>query len=235
MQKRILLSLSQSLTLYLTLSFAFTSALALLLPLSAQTAEAAQPQLKRSVVLDNLSSPWDIAFTPDGVMFFTEKCRGLSVRQPNGKVAFLFGEEGAALPAKDLFCEGQSGITGVTLDPDFNKNRTLYVYMSSNLSKNPRTNRVVRLKVDENFSRVSERKDIITDIDYKNVGNAWGGPGAHSGGRLRFGPDGFLYVPTGDNHNGPLPQDPRRLGGKVLRVNRDGKAAPGNKTPEGGD
>jgi aldose sugar dehydrogenase len=59
--------------------------------------------------------------------------------------------------------------------------------------------------------------------------------GAHSGGRIRFGADGFLYVTTGDNHNGPLPQDLTKLGGKVLRVDRHGNAAPGNQTPAGGD
>ena len=46
---------------------------------------------------------------------------------------------------------------------------------------------------------------------------------------------GFLYVTTGDNHNPPLPQDLSHLGGKVLRVDRNGAAAPGNNTPAGGD
>jgi glucose/arabinose dehydrogenase len=58
----------------------------------------------------------------------------------------------------------------------------------------------------------------------------------HSGGRIRFSPfDGFLYVTTGDNHNGPLPQDLNRLGGKILRIDRDGKAAAGSNSPAGGD
>jgi glucose/arabinose dehydrogenase len=64
----------------------------------------------------------------------------------------------------------------------------------------------------------------------------WGGAGAHSGGRIRFSPfDGYLYVTTGDNHNGPLPQDLTRLGGKVLWIDRDGNPAPDNQTPSGGD
>ncbi len=107
--------------------------------------------------------------------------------------------------------------------------------MASNLTTNPRTNRVVRLTLSADNMSASNRTDIITDIAFKDVGNGVGGAGAHSGGRLRFGPDRFLYVTTGDNHNATLPQDLTRLGGKVLRVDRNGAAAPGNNTPAGGD
>jgi len=72
---------------------------------------------------------------------------------------------------------------------------------------------------------VSARTDIVTDIPFKHAANAVGGAGAHSGGRLRFGPDGFLSITTGDNHQPTLPQDLTRLGGKVLRVDRDGQPA----------
>ena len=101
---------------------------------------------------------------------------------------------------------------------------------------NATTNRVVRLTVNTEYTTVSHRQDIVTDIAYKKSFNFWGGAGAHSGGRIRFSPvDSFLYVATGDNHDGPLPQDLTRLGGKTLRIDRNGKAAPGNKTPTGGD
>ncbi len=82
---------------------------------------------------------------------------------------------------------------------------------------------------------MADRTDIVTGINYKRRSMKVGGPGAHSGVRIRIGPDKFLYIPTGDNDEGILPQDLTRLGGKVLRVDRDGKAAPGNKTPKGGD
>src|SRR5687767_4445213 len=122
------------------------------------------PVLTRTVVLQGLNNPWDIAVAPDGSMFFTEKCRGLSVRHPTGAVTRLFGTSGSALVAPDLACVGQSGVHGVALDPAFATNRTLYVYMLSTLSTSPRTNRVVRLVLDAGYTTASNRTDIITDI-----------------------------------------------------------------------
>lgn len=197
--------------------------------------DGSEPRLNRTTVLSGLSNPWDLAFTPDGAMLFTEKCRGLSVRLADGKVRHLFGASGAALEAGDLFCQGQSGMLGVAVDPEFKDNRYAYVYMASNLNST-KTNRVVRITVDEGYIRVGRRLDIVTDIPFKLSANFWGRSGAHSGGRIRFSPaDGFLYVTTGDNHNGPLPQDLARLGGKTLRIDRNGAAAKGNLTPSGGD
>ena len=194
------------------------------------------PTLTRTTVVSGLQNPWDLAFTPDGTMLYTEKCRGLSARFANGTTVRLFGTAGSSLVAPDLFCEGQSGVHGVAVDPDFaTGSRYVYVFMASNLTTNPRTNRVVRLQLSPDMMSASNRTDIITDIAFKDVGNGVGGSGAHSGGRVRFGPDRYLYVTSGDNHNATLPQDLSRLGGKVLRVDRNGVAAPGNNTPAGGD
>jgi aldose sugar dehydrogenase len=126
---------------------------------------------------------------------------------------------------------------GVAVDPDFASNRFVYVYSSSNLN-DKLVNRVMRFKVDESFSDVSDRTDIVGDIGYKPKAtkHPFGGPGAHNGGRIRFNPaDGFLYVTTGDNHMGFAPQSPTYIAGKVLRIDRDGKAAPGNNPPAGFD
>jgi len=194
----------------------------------------AVPGLRRQTVLSNLQAPWDLAFLSNGTMFFTEKCRGLSVRLPSGTVRRLFGTSGSAVVPSDFFCRGQSGMHGVAVDPDFANNRRIYVYMPSRRS-NPATNRVVRLAVSEDFRRVSSRTDIVTDIPFKNVQNSHGAAGSHSGGRLRFGPDGFLYVTSGDNHNGTVPQDLQGLGGKVLRVTRAGAPALDNNSPAGAD
>jgi glucose/arabinose dehydrogenase len=202
--------------------------------------QAAAPALSHTPVLTKLESPWDMAFLPDGTMFFTEKCHGLSVRQPGGNVVKLLGmkdAKGYASSAGDLFCEGQAGMMGVAVDPNFASNRFIYVSSTSSLTA-PGTNRVLRLKVNGNATGVSERVDIVTDIPYKPRASdhPFGGPGAHNGGRLRFSPgDGYLYVTTGDTHNGEVPQSPTRIGGKVLRIDRDGKAPPGNGAPAGFD
>ena len=190
-------------------------------------------RLTRTVIMTGLAEPWDLAFAPGGAMLYTEKCRGLSVRKLDGAIHHLFGVRGAALVAGDFFCRGQSGMLGVALDPAFDDNRQVYIYMASDLG---RTNRVVRLTIDKDYTRVSNRKDIVTDIPFKRSFNRWGGAGAHSGGRIRFSPvDGYLYVTTGDNHEGPLPQNLKRLGGKVLRIDRDGRPAKGNNPPPGAD
>ena len=209
------------------------------MPATAQNTSAAParaPALQVTEVMSGLRSPWDIAFAPGGAMLFTEKCHGLSVRLPDGSVRRLFGNgpEYAVLAA-DLFCQSQSGVHGIAVDPGFASGRRfVYLYSASNLSKEPRANRVVRLAVAADWSRVSDRTDIVPDIAFKEA-DRLGGPGAHSGGRLRFGPDGYLWITTGDNHEPDLPQDPKRLGGKVLRVDTDGRAAPGNSAPAGFD
>ena len=207
-------------------------------PPAAPTANV--PTLSHTVVLSKLDSPWDLAFLPGGAMVFTEKCSGLSVRQSDGTVVKLLGmkdSKGYATTAADLFCEGQAGMSGVAVDPSFASNRFIYVYSASSLAA-PGSNRVMRMRLAEGNSAVSDRVDIVADIPYKPRASdhPFGGPGAHNGGRVRFSPgDGFLYVTTGDTHNGVVPQSPTLIGGKVLRIDRDGKPAPGNGAPAGFD
>lgn len=201
----------------------------------AQTGATA-PVLSVTTIMEDLRGPWDLAFAPDGAMLFTEKCHGVSVRLRDGRVLKLLGNsEDYRLRASDLFCQGQSGVHGVAVDPEFAQGRRfVYVFSASNLATNPRTNRVIRFKVADDWSAATDRVDIVKDIAFKEAARL-GGPGAHSGGRLRFGPDGYLWITTGDNHTPTLPQDPKRLGGKVLRVDRDGLAARGNNAPAGFD
>ena len=194
-------------------------------------------------VFQQSENPWDMAFLPNNTMFFTEKCKGLSVRLPSGSVNKLLGVGGSAgFPAvkSDLFCDGQAGVQGVAIDPDFAKNRFIYLYSSSkgsNRTYGGYNNIVMRMKVNPGLDAIFDIVEIVNDLGYKPMksNHPFGGPGAHNGGRLRFGPDGFLYITIGDNHNGAGPQSPTELRGKLLRVDRDGNAAAGNNAPAGFD
>ncbi|MEM9096661.1 MAG: PQQ-dependent sugar dehydrogenase, partial [Pseudomonadota bacterium] len=207
------------------------------------------PKITPTAVLEGLQDPWDMAFLPDGTMFYTEKCEGLSVRTADGAVNALYGmeeTEGYADSGDDLFCEGQAGMLGVVPDRHFTKNRYLYVYSSStkyhgdgcktNFEKCD-GNIVMRFTVSEDLKSVSDRTDIVTDIQYKpfDSDQPFGGPGAHNGGRLRVGPGGYIWVAGGDRHRGICPQDGTLLCGKVLRIDSDGNAHPDNNPPEGFD
>jgi len=214
------------------------SAVAFGAPALAQTGQNTS-SLEHRIVLEGLNEPWDMAFVDADTMFFTEKCDGLSVLMPSGDVNALLGmfeTEGYDSTADDLFCEGQAGMMGVAVDPDFAENRRIYVYSTSNMS-DPHTNRLIRLEVNQDFTAVSNRTDIVDDVPYKMQASdqPFGGPGAHNGGRVRFGPEGHLFLTTGDNHNAEVPQSPTMMGGKVLRIDTDGNAAEGNNPPEGFD
>ena len=207
------------------------------------------PSIKSSVVMSGLENPWDMAFLPDGTMFYTEKCKGLSVRTAGGKVNALYGMKGSKGykdSGNDLFCDGQAGMLGVVADRNFSQNRTLYVYSTSNKyhGSGCKTNFekcdgniVMKFKVAKNMKSVSNRTDIVTDIQYKpfESDQPFGGPGAHNGGRIRIGPGGYLWVGGGDRHRGICPQSGKLLCGKVLRIDGDGNAHPDNNPPAGFD
>lgn len=195
--------------------------------------------LSHEVVLEGLENPWDMAFLDDGTMFFTEKCKGLSVRMPDGTVNALYGmgdTAGYASNGADLFCEGQAGMMGVAVDPDFATNRRIYVYSTSNMTA-PGTNRLMRMVVADDMASVSDRTDIVDDVVYKPMAtdHPFGGPGAHNGGRVRFDVEGALWLTTGDTHNGLVPQSPTLMGSKIMRMDTDGNAHRQNVPPEGFD
>jgi aldose sugar dehydrogenase len=175
------------------------------------------PMIDRTVLLSNLAVPWDLTFAPDGTLVFTERGGALRVLRPGATTAALLHQ-----PA-DVSASGQSGMMGLALDPDFATTRLLFVYFSARVNATTVDNRIVRFRVNEGWDGVTARQDLL-------VGISWGNGGAHSGGRLRFGPDGLLYLTTGDTRSASVPQDPNALGSKVLRIRKDGTIPPGNMT-----
>jgi glucose/arabinose dehydrogenase len=153
-------------------------------------------------VAENLEIPWSIAFAPDDRIFVTERKGNLRVIE-NGQ---LSSEPVAVFSVSG----GEGGLLGIVLDPTFDENHYLYLYYTySEFLTN--YNKVVRFT--EKNNRLFDELVLLDKIP---------GAGIHDGGRIKFGPDGKLYITTGDAANGSLAQDLNSLAGKILRINPDG-------------
>ncbi len=173
--------------------------------------------LEVTPVISGLDHPWDIAWLPNGTVLVTERPGRLNV--------YVDGMDQApvVIAPNDVVPGGEGGMLGLEVDPDFANNGYVYVCMCSD-AEDPTDVRLVRYTLSRpNGSSMIGRTDIVTGMPY-NVGST----GRHSGCRPRFGPDGYLWVGTGDAAIGTNPQDDNSLGGKVLRIDRFGDAAPGN-------
>ncbi|MGQ0534769.1 MAG: PQQ-dependent sugar dehydrogenase [Methanobacteriota archaeon] len=162
-----------------------------------------------------LDTPWDLAFSSDGRIFVTERPGRIRVVDATGT---LLADPWATIDVAEV---SESGLMGIALHPDFPETPSVYAYYTYGVSgETPLLNRLVRFT--EQGGR-GVRPETLLD----------GVPGApiHDGGRIRFGPDGLLYVTAGDAANPANSQNDAVFAGKVLRVTPDGDAAPGNPTP----
>jgi glucose/arabinose dehydrogenase len=162
-------------------------------------------------VFTGVEVPWAMAFAPDGRLFVTERV---------GRVLVINLTTGAfeTTLIEGVLADGESGLLGLALDPDFAQNHFVYVYYSARTGTNTGVNRIVRLR--EVNSRLAESVVLLDNIPEGSI---------HDGGRLKFGPDGLLYATTGDAATQGLAQDLSSLAGKILRINRDGTTPAGNR------
>ncbi|MFG1704615.1 PQQ-dependent sugar dehydrogenase [Nonomuraea sp. M3C6] len=169
------------------------------LPTAAVSAGAAPGEPKD--VVTGLSVPWAIAFLPGGDALVTERdsARLLRVSQA-GKVTGLGTIEGVRP-------EGEGGLMGVAVKGD-----QIFLYYTAE-----QDNRIVRYRL--TGDRLSDQRILVQGIPKGGI---------HNGGRLAFGPDGYLYATTGETGEGGLAQQRDSLGGKILRMTVDGAPAPGN-------
>ncbi|GII87361.1 hypothetical protein Ssi03_53510 [Sphaerisporangium siamense] len=163
-----------------------------------------QPKAPRTLAAD-LAVPWAVAFLPSGDALVTERDSARLLRvTPSGRVS----EAGVI---RDVSPAGEGGLLGVAVSPRFAQDRSVFVYFTA-----ADDNRIVRYRYDRTLSNPVT---ILSGIPKGAI---------HNGGRLEFGPDGYLYASTGESGDRPLSQDLGSLGGKILRMTTEGRPAPGN-------
>ncbi|WP_348650099.1 PQQ-dependent sugar dehydrogenase [Solwaraspora sp. WMMA2080] len=180
-------------------------------PTETPTGGGVDQQVAVTVLASGLAVPWGVTFLPDGAALVTERdsARILQVgpgSTPDGldvtEVQIIDQVDGG----------GEGGLLGITVSPEYATDETVFIYYST-----AEDNRIARLTLGD------EPEPIVTGIPLSGI---------HNGGRLAFGPDGFLYATTGDASDTGLSQDQESLGGKILRMTPDGEPAPGNPFPD---
>ncbi|EKD65667.1 MAG: hypothetical protein ACD_50C00019G0003 [uncultured bacterium] len=165
-----------------------------------------------AVVAENLDTPWALVFLPDQSILVTER---------PGRVRFVKNDgtlqEQPIATLENVREIGEGGLLGITLHPNFSSNNYVYLYYTYAESGGQTLNRVVRMTYEN--GQLQDEEIIVDEI-----------PGApnHNGGRIKFGPDNFLYITTGDAQNPSLAQNTKSLAGKILRVADSGDPASGN-------
>lgn len=161
-----------------------------------------------STFTEGLVSPWGMAFAADGTTLISER--------DTGRVWLLDATGGrtelGVVP--DVRAEGEGGLLGLAVSPDLPDQ--VYIYLTTE-----RDNRVIRMTWAP--SGLGEVEPILTGIPRSSI---------HNGGRIAFGPDGMLYIATGDAGDPSLSQDRDSLGGKVLRLTPDGAIPADNPFPD---
>jgi glucose/arabinose dehydrogenase len=166
------------------------------------------------LVADNLYVPWSIVFTDPDRILITER---------NGKLRIIQDGILSEKPLKvfeEVSSNGEEGLMGLALDPDYKENKFIYLSYAYDGSDKMSV-KVVRYK--DEGDKLSDEKTIMDGLPAERY---------HAGCRLRFGPDGKLYLTTGDAGERKLAQDINTLYGKILRINPDGTIPTDNPFPD---
>jgi glucose/arabinose dehydrogenase len=178
-------------------------------PTAASSPAPGTPAAAPRVLVTGLEVPWGVAFLPDGAALVTERESARLLRvAPDGTITPVGTVAG-------VVAQGEGGLLGVAVSPDFAADHAIFVAYTS-----ASDNRVVRLQAAADGTVDGAAQRVVVSGIVK--------AGIHNGGAVAFGPDGLLYVGTGDAGRRAPAQDRADLGGKILRVTPDGAPAPDN-------
>jgi len=156
-------------------------------------------------VVTNVEVPWSLAFAPDGRLFFTERPGRVRVVQGGALVPT------PALTIDDVSLNGESGALGLALDPGFAQTHYVYLAYTAAVPGSAPVNRLVRYREVQNT--LADRVVLLDNVPAASI---------HDGARVRFGPDGRLYMTMGDASVGSNAQSLSSYSGKILRLASDG-------------
>ncbi len=179
-----------------------------------QVARLETPEVRVESLARDLEVVWGLAAAPDGRLFLSERPGRIRVIDQAG------GLRGTPWARVEVFAEGEAGLLGLALHPAFADSPYVYVVYSHVDSEGVVSNRVSRFR--EVDGRGGDEAVIFEGIPAGR---------RHAGGAIAFGPDGKLYVGTGDAARAARAQDLGSLAGKILRLNPDGSIPEDNPLP----
>jgi glucose/arabinose dehydrogenase len=188
-------------------------------PMPEPTFHAEPAGVRVETVATNLVAVWAMQFAPDGRMFVSEREGRVRILRPDGT---LDPEPWLDIANRVLF-RGESGLMGLALHPRFPEEPWVYL-MYTSLEDDVRQNRISRFR--EVNGRAGQEEILMDGIPAQQTELA-----SHSGGTLRFGPDGMLYAATGDVFEMHRSEDLDDVAGSVLRLTPEGTVPADNPFP----